>query len=74
MRVDIDFDCYLYTYGNDEKVTLFQFFPGGDWDEDKSTLEEALKNILLHNSIGSRLKKINNISELNNEREQNEID
>lgn len=43
MRVDIDFDCYLYTYGNDEKVTLFQFFPGGDWDEDKLTLEEALK-------------------------------
>jgi len=44
MKVDIDFDCYFYAYGDNEKVTLFQFFPNGNWDEDKLTLEEALIN------------------------------
>lgn len=40
---NIDFDCYFYEDGNKEKYTLFQFFPNGVWDEDKLTLNEALK-------------------------------
>ena len=40
---NIDFDCYFYEDGNKEKYTLFQFFPDGVWDEDKLTLNEALK-------------------------------
>lgn len=40
---NIDFDCYFYEDGYKEKYTLFQFFPDGVWDEDKLTLNEALK-------------------------------
>lgn len=55
---DIYFTCYEYSYnGNPEKhlhfppdkrVTFFQFYPNGKWDEDKLTLPEAIEKYPPH--------------------------
>lgn len=42
MKTPIDFMCYEYTYP-EGRCTLFQFYPNGEWDEDKLTLNEALE-------------------------------
>ena len=42
-KIEINFVCYAYTW-NEGAGTMFQFFPDGVWDEDKLTIEEALKN------------------------------
>ncbi len=46
----ISFICYPYTFTNGEG-TLFEFHVDGKWDEDKLTLEEALKKYPLHSYV-----------------------
>jgi hypothetical protein len=41
MKTPIDFLCYAYAWP-EGSCTLFQFYPNGEWDEDKQTLKEAL--------------------------------
>lgn len=41
-KVDIIFDCYASRF-SDGTATIFQFWPDGEWDEDKHSLEEALQ-------------------------------
>jgi hypothetical protein len=41
-KKDIKFTCYEYLW-NEGVGTMFLFYPGGDWDEDKMTLSESLK-------------------------------
>ena len=40
---DIKFVDYAYKFGEDSSCTLFLFYPDNVWDEDKSTLLEALE-------------------------------
>jgi len=40
---DVGFICYKYTWSKGIG-TLFLFYPDGQWDDDKLTLNEALKN------------------------------
>ena len=48
-KTDIEFVCYRYTFTGSqikpirETTTLFLFYIDGLWDEDKLTIEQALK-------------------------------
>jgi len=39
---EVGFICYKYQW-SEGVGTMFQFFPDGEWDEDKLTLKEALE-------------------------------
>lgn len=41
MKTNINFTCYSCIF-DEGKRTLYLFYPDGRWDENKSTLEEAL--------------------------------
>lgn len=41
IKIDIVFDCYPYNF-TEGKSTMFNFWPDGEWDEEKYVLEEAL--------------------------------
>ena len=40
-KIDIEFTCYKYK-ADDCVFTMFLFYPSGEWDEDKLTIQEAL--------------------------------
>lgn len=39
---DISFTCYACTF-SEGRATIYLFYPEGEWDEDKLSLEEALE-------------------------------
>ena len=41
-KIDIQFTCYEYRW-TEGVGTMFLFYPGGIWDEDKMTLSESLE-------------------------------
>lgn len=41
-KIDIGFVCYKYKWDNGVG-TMFLFYPDGEWDEDKLTIQEAIK-------------------------------